>query len=465
MDDTLRYATADELRRMYATRQVSPTEIMRMTLELLAQQEPQLHAFRAVVADQALAQAAEAERLIGDLGPAAWDGRPLLGMPVSVKDLTPTAGIPTTRGSRRYAGWTPERDAPAVARLRAAGAVVFGKTNTSEGGWSAGTVNQLGPPTANPWDLSRSPGGSSGGAAAAIAAGIGIAATGTDGAGSIRIPAAFCGVVGFKPTFGRVPYAPLSPEGLSHLGPLARDVSTAALLTEVMAGPHPEDPLSGSPAPAGPPTDQVLRIGWLRWPPAAQSGADPEPIARNAAEALTEAGYRLEEIELPFADPYPHLVTILAAAEAAAQSSEDEESADPARLHVVRHGRTLTAVDLMNAQTERLLLRQRLDRLMADFDLLAMPTAWCEPFDIDAWRPDPASGDDNLGWLAWCRAAYPFNLTGQPAISLPAGFTPAGYPVGLQLVGRRNEDSLVIQVASEFERLRPWRRFHPQKNR
>ena len=449
--EILRYATAAQLRATYAAGEVSPTEYVRATLDLLDAREPTLHAFLTVAADVALAAAAEAERLIMSLGDAAWDGRPLLGVPVSVKDLTPTAGIRTTRGSLRYAGWIPDVDAPAVARLRTAGAVLIGKTTTSEFGWSASTVNRLAPPASNPWDPRRSAGGSSGGAAAATAAGVGVAALGTDGAGSIRVPAAFCGVVGFKPTFGRVPYVPVSPEGLSHLGPLTRDVATAQLVTQVISGPHPGDPLSAAwPGEAAPPP-RPLRIGWLEL-----GGADSETasIARSAAGALDGI---LAEVPSAFPDPYPQLVTILAAFAAAEQPVADDELSDPARCEVVRHGRGLLAADLARALAERIVLRERLDGLMERFDLLAMATVSIEPFAVDMWRPDAPADPADLGWLGWCRAAYPFNLTGQPAISLPAGFTRSGCPVGLQLVGRRHEDALVLRAARRFEQARPWR--------
>ncbi|MDX6683868.1 MAG: aspartyl-tRNA(Asn)/glutamyl-tRNA(Gln) amidotransferase subunit, partial [Solirubrobacteraceae bacterium] len=400
----------------------------------------------------------EAERLIGSLGEAAWEGRPLLGVPMSVKDLTPTAGIRTTRGSLRFASWTPSEDAPAVARLRGAGAVLVGKTTTSEFGWSAGTVNRLAPPAANPWDPRRSAGGSSGGAAAATAAGIGVGALGTDGAGSIRVPAAFCGVVGFKPTFGRVPYVPFSPERLSHVGPLTRDVATARLIADVIAGPHPDDPLCGASRPDPPMPSRRLRIAWLRW-----DGPETEvqAIVRTAAQALDGD---LVELDVPFADPYEHLVTIIAAFEAAGQQPEDDELCDQARRAVVEHGRGLRAADLAQALAERALLASRLDRVMERFDLLAMATVSIEPFAADAWRPGPPARADDLGWLAWCRAAYPFNLSGQPAISVPAGFTAAGCPAGLQIVGRRHEDALVLHAAERFERARPWRQDYLRKD-
>ncbi|HEX6340921.1 amidase [Umezawaea sp.] len=443
----LRYAGAAQLRAHYSNREVSPTEHVRSTLDLLERAQSELHAFTTVTADLALAQAAEAERLILAHGQEAWHGRPLLGVPVSVKDLTPTAGVRTTRGSLLCADWVPDRDAPAVARLRAAGAALLGKTTTSEFGWSAGTVNRVTGSVANPWDRTRSAGGSSGGAAAATAAGIGVAALGTDGAGSIRIPAAFCGVVGYKPTFGHVPYVPLSPEGLSHLGPLARDVATARLVAEVIAGPHPDDPLSVVRPPRRPAPDRV-RVAWLRWPGETGGSAEVESIARDAAAELGD----VVEVDLPFTDPYPHLVTILAAFDAG-QRPEDDALSDPFRLRVVEHGRRLGAADLAHALTERQRLVQHVDALMERFDVLASPTAWIEPFAVDRWRPDTGA---DLDWLAWCRAAYPFNLTGQPAVSVPAGFTAAGLPVGLHLAGRRHEDDLVLDLAERIENARPW---------
>jgi len=454
MDDALRYADAAELREHYSRGAVSPTEHTRAVLELLDRLQPDLHAFLTVSADVALAQASTADRLIRALGEQAWHGRPLLGVPVSVKDLTPTAGIRTTRGSVRLRDWVPDADAPAVARLREAGAVLIGKTTTSEFGWSAGTVNRIAEPAANPWNLGRSAGGSSGGAAAAVAAGIGVAALGTDGAGSIRVPAAFCGVVGFKPTFGRVPYVPFSPEGLSHLGPLTRDVATARLVTAVIAGPHPDDPLSVARQPVPPPS-QPPRIAWLHWP-----GPTTE-VAETALAAARALEGELTELELPFPDPHEYLVTLIAAFEAAGQPLEQDADSDQARRRVVEHGRGLSAADLAHALAARELLRAEVAELMTRFDLLATPTVAIEPFAVDAWRPDAGA---DLDWLAWCRAAYPFNLTGQPAVSVPAGFTAAGHPVGLQLVGRPHEDELVLRAAHRFELARPWRREYPRKD-
>lgn len=464
MDDALRYLDTAGLRRLYAARHLSPVEYTEGVLARIEALDPALGAFVTVAADRALAQAARAEKRVLGLGEAAWDDRPLLGVPLSVKDLTATEGIRTTRGSPALGDAVPGRDAPAVARLRRAGAIVLGKTTTSEGGWSAGTVNRLGPPAANPWDLSLSAGGSSGGAAAAVAAGLGIAATGTDGAGSIRIPAAFCGVVGFKPTHGRVPYVPHCPDRLAHLGPLTRTVADAELLLRVMAGPDPDDPDSLLPPPVPPAADGPLRIAWIGGlrAPGPVLPADPQ---RAAVERLAAAGHHVEEIPPPFDDAYPALVTLLAAAEAAASPARDDASADPARLAVVRHGRTLTAVQLVRAEAERAELTRRLASCLERFDVLAMPTVPVAPFAADAWHPDAPAYDAPLAWLSWAPAAFPFNMAGMPAVSVPAGFGPGGLPAGLQLAAARHHDALVLRVAAEVERANPWRDAHPGKDR
>jgi aspartyl-tRNA(Asn)/glutamyl-tRNA(Gln) amidotransferase subunit A len=460
MDERLRWIDCAGLHHLYTRGELSPTEYVRLLLDAISTTDPDLGAFLTVDVDGAMAQARAAERKLRAEGESALRAHPLLGVPVSVKDLTPTRGLRTTRGSLSLRDWIPDEDAPAVARLRAAGVVVLGKTNTSEGGWSAATRNRIAPPTANPWNLTRSAGGSSGGAAAAVAAGLGVAATGTDGAGSIRIPAAFCGVVGFKPTFGRVPYLPLSPERLSHLGPLARTVRDATILTEVMSGPDRRDPYSlhlGDRADASPPA--VLRIGWVARP----GGTTPHPdVAARCAEAvatLSDLGHVVTELENPFEDPYPTLVTILAAAEAADQIAEHDSLADPDRLAVVAHGRRLTAAQLLRAERRRGQLIEQMHACMSRFDLLAMPTVAIEPFARAGWRPAPDPGNDPsaLDWLAWASACYPFNLTGQPAASVPVGQGTTGLPVGLQFVGAWHRDGVVLHAAGVLEAALPWR--------
>lgn len=419
---------------------------------------PGLGAFVAVAGDQALREAEAADRLIADLGAGAWEGRPLLGVTVAVKDLIQTEQLPTGRGSL-LTNRRPAADAPAVARLRAAGAIVVGKTATSEYGWSASTVSQVAAPTRNPWDPQRSAGGSSGGSAAAVAAGLCDAALGTDGAGSIRVPAAFCGVVGYKPSFGLVPYVPPCADRLAHVGPLTRSVADAGLLTSVVTGPHHDDPDSSGAGSAGADQHPVsLRIGWIEFPRTTQG---IRAVSERARSLLTALGHQVEWLDEPFADPYGALVDLVAAAEAAGTRSADEQWCDPGRLAVVRYGRTVSGAAVMRAEQVRLALRTRLRSLMDRYDLLAMATVPAEPFDVDAIAPAWAANPADLQWLAWTPATYPFNMTGQPALSLPAGRTPAGrtpagrdeagLPVGLQLVGPLGGDDLLLSAASRIE--------------
>ncbi|GAA0341196.1 amidase [Actinoallomurus spadix] len=422
-------------------------EHVRSVLTAIRETNAGLGAFVAVADDRVLREAEAADRLIADLGAAAFRDRPLLGVTISVKDLIQTRDLPTRRGSllpnRRAAA-----DAPAVARLRAAGAIVVGKTATSEYGWSASTVSRVAGPTRNPWARDRSAGGSSGGSAAAVSAGLCTASVGTDGAGSVRIPAAFCGVVGFKPSFGRIPYVPPCAERLSHVGPLARSVADVAALTSVLTGPDRRDPdsLTRPPLPGARPAP--LRIGWLEFP---RTSGEVRRVTEDVLPALTGLGHRVDRVDVPFPDPYAALVDVLAAAEASGTAPEDEQWCDEGRLAVVRYGRSLSGAAVMRAEETRLALRARLAAVMEDYDLLAMATVPAEPFAADAIAPPWAAAPDDLLWLAWSPATYPFNITGQPALSLPAGVTSHGLPVGLQLVGRVGDDDLVLSVAGRVE--------------
>ena len=439
--------------------QLSVTDHIQSVLTTIREIDVELGAFLAVADDDALRAAEAADARIRRRGPAAWRGQPLLGVPVSVKDLIATRDLPTTRGSlveNRRA----RVDAPAVARLRAAGAIIVGKTTTSEYGWSASTGSRVAAATRNPWARGRSAGGSSGGAAAAVAAGLCSVALGTDGAGSIRIPAAFCGVVGYKPSFGRIPYVPACADRLAHLGPLARSVADVVELDAVLAGPHPDDPDSdtgwrerrrGRPRERSrdrPRGRSVLRIGWIEFP---GTSADVRKVSERAWSVLAGQGHRVEPIDVPFPDPYPALVDIVAAAEAAGTAQEDEARCDPGRMAIVHYGRSLSGAAVMRAEEARLALRTTLRAVMDRYDLLAMATVPIEPFDADAIGPPWAADPGNLLWLAWSPACYPFNFTGQPALSLPAGLTPAGLPVGVQLVGSVGADELVLRVAHRVE--------------
>lgn len=436
-----------ETKELLSRGDISVADHVESVLTAIREADKELGAFLTIAGDEALRNAEAADARIRELGPAAWRDRPLLGVTVAVKDLIQTGDLPTTRGSL-LENQRPQVDAPAVARLRAAGAIVVGKTTTSEYGWSASTVSRIAAPTRNPWAPERSAGGSSGGSAAAVAARLCSAALGTDGAGSIRIPAAFCGVVGFKPSFGRLPYVPPCADRLSHVGPLASNVPDVMELTAVLAGPHRDDPDSGIGSLEAPREPTSLRIGWLEFP---GTSAAVREVSEQVWPVLTGLGHRLEYMEVPFRDPYPVLVDILAAAEAAGTSPEDEQWCDPGRLAIVRHGRTVGGAAVMWAEEMRLALRTTLRSVMDRYDLLAMATVPIEPFDAHAIGPDWAAEPEDLLWLAWSPATYPFNITGQPALSLPAGLTRSGLPVGVQLVGPVGADDLVLSTTRRIE--------------
>jgi aspartyl-tRNA(Asn)/glutamyl-tRNA(Gln) amidotransferase subunit A len=281
-----------------------------------------------------------------------------------------------------------------------------------------------------------------------VAAGLCDAALGTDGAGSIRIPAAFCGVVGYKPTLGRIPYVPNSADRLAHQGPLARTVADAALLGRIMSGPHPADPDSGLGSLDAPRADRRLRIGWIDYDGTAD---EVRRVGGQARLALLGQGHVVEDVEVRCDRLYPALVDLLAASEAAGARPEDDEWADPGRLEVIRYGRTLTGADVMRAEEVRQGLRATLRTVMDRYDVLAMATVPVEPFAADAVGPPWADDPRDLRWLAWAPASYPFNMTGQPALSLPAGLTRSGLPVGLQLVGTVGGDDLVLSLAGRLE--------------
>lgn len=411
-----------------------------------------LNAVRHTRIDEVRREAAEADRVIAREGERAWHTRPLLGLPLTVKELTAVAGLPYSRGGDGPAGIA-QQDAPAVRRLRDAGALVLGSTTSPAGGWCGAGLNGTRPPTTNPWNGQVTAGGSSGGAAAAVAAGFGLAATGTDGAGSVRIPASFCGVVGYKPTYGLVPYAPLSSEGLSHIGTLANTVADAAALLRVMAGPDSADPASlGVPAfgAADIAEDgEPLRIAWAT----TLGTPSPDPavatVCRTAVERLAARGHLVEEIDPPAPDGYGSLATILATAEARSAAPQDDDRLHPVHRDVVRWGRGLSGIDLATAIEERARLCVAYDALLDTFDVLVTPTVPVLPFDSGLPAPAEYLARGSTQWLAWTPNTYTFNLSGQPAVTVPVGRSATGLPIGLQIAAGRHRDRKALRIASE----------------
>jgi aspartyl-tRNA(Asn)/glutamyl-tRNA(Gln) amidotransferase subunit A len=458
------YCTAVELRSLYRTGQLSPVEVVRTMLDCIDALNPLLNAYITVTADLAVLQAKKAEAAFR----AEAHQPPLLGVPVSIKDLVPTKGIRTTRGSLLYQDWIPDFDPPSVERIYRSGAVLLGKTNTCEFGWKGDSGNRVLGPTYNPWMPELSAGGSSGGAAAAVAAGLGPLALGSDGGGSLRIPASFCGVFGFKPSFGLIPQFPLSGiDSLSAAGPMSRTVSDAALLLNVLAGPDARDRHSLNPtgidyfAAATPEFAGRVALS-MNFGGATVDARVAERVVA-AAKLFEGFGCVVEEVGPIVDDPLPILDVMYATANAAAHHEDFEdvrESLDQGRIPLVQLGFRTSGVELAVANLRRSAFCESVREFMDGYDILLTPTLPVTAFTAGADRPNdrPPNEVSPLGWTPF---TYPFNLTGQPAASIPCGLTDDGLPVGLQIIGKWRDDVAVLRAARAFEDAMPWRRLFP----
>ena len=459
MSTDFAFQTAVELARAVASRQVSPVELMRSTLAQAERVDPGLNCFATYAPEQALAAARQAEQ-------AVMAGRPLgplHGLPISVKDLIAVKDLPYTFGSRAMAHNVATVDAPAVERVRAAGACIIGKTTTSEFGCKAVGDSPLSGITRNPWDRSKTPGGSSAGAAASVAAGMTPLALGTDGGGSIRIPASLCGLVGIKAQFGRVPVYPVSATPtLAHVAPLARTVRDAALLLSVISGFDRRDPFSV----AGPVPDYLgacelpvkgMRVAWSRTLGYARPDPEVAAIAERAARVFTDLGCEVVEVDRVLeADPVDLWTSEFYAGVGVRLKqplSEQRELLDPAVADMLKDALAQSSEAYYTQVFRRYELRDKLRLFFEKFDLLLTPTLPYAAFDVGLDTP-PQLPERNI--VDWVYYTYPFNLTGQPAASIPAGWTASGLPVGLQLVARSHQETDIFRAAAAFEARQPW---------
>ncbi|HLI11710.1 MAG TPA: amidase [Alphaproteobacteria bacterium] len=447
-------ALALELR----TGRVSPVALTESVLSRIERHDATLQSYVHVAAD-AIAAAREAEREIRD---GSWRG-PLHGIPVAVKDNYLTRDMPTTAGTTAPGISFPRVDSVAAARLRQAGAILIGKTRTHEFAW--GTVT---PPTRNPWDVSRVPGGSSGGSAAAVAAGLGVAGLGSDTGGSIRIPASLCGIVGLKATFGRISRAGVVPHSwsLDHAGPLTRTVADAAIMLNVLAGFDPVDPAcQDRPVPdytaaLGQPI-RGLRIGVCRNHFFGRNQADVERAVEQAIADLADAGAHIRDIEIPNLE---YGLGAIFAIELSSSTAYHDASLRAGRARhfqpdvrkLVELGRFVTGPDYLKAEQFRRVLIRDFRKLFRDVDAIIGPTTPLTAWKVGDWTVEVAGGPESVLAASW-RLTYPYNLTGMPAISLPCGFDRDGLPIGLQIAGRPFDEMTVLRVAHAYEQAHEWK--------
>ena len=470
-DHDLAFAPAWRQAELVRRRDVSPVELVTLYVRRIERLDPTLRAFITVCADQALAMAKEAEAQV-----LAGRDLPLLhGVPVSVKDLEATRGIRTTLGSRVFRHTVPDSDTVVVERVRRAGAIIIGKTSTPELGVSLAAVtdNALVGTCRNPWNLECTTGGSSGGAAAAVAAGLCALAVATDGGGSIRIPASFCGVVGLKPSQGRVPRAGglgrAEPNQFSQSGPISNDVRDAALLLQALAGPDPRDPsaeLREAPSDFLGALDRGIRGVRCGWSADFGHGAiDPEveAVAHQAAWVFEDLGATVEETGIRLAPGLAeHFWTIYGANLSAAYGHlldmQPTELGDDART-LLERGRAITGAQYARSLRVVHELRLQMDETMRRYDLLLTPTTAVTAFPPEQ-RPRIIGGRQVDAVTGIYPCTFPINMTGQPAMSVPCGML-RGLPVGVQLIGRRGDEATVLRAAAAFERARPWNQWRP----
>lgn len=460
-------AGAVELVRLIRTGEISPLEVMQRTLERIEEVNPLLNAFVSLRADEAMDEArAMTERLA-----AGHDPGVLGGVPIGVKDLEDVTGMVTSFGSIPFKNHRAERDSTQVARLRRAGAIVVGKTNTPEFGYTGFTKNLLHGVTRNPWNRERTPGGSSGGSAAAVSSGMVPMATGSDAGGSIRIPASYSGCFGLKTTFGRIPLGPTPFLHMHHfftLGPITWTVEDAALYLDCVAGYHPSDPASL-------PSPQISYLRCLERPPGririaysptlgfAKVQKEVLAAVEEGVKLFEDLGHRVEiwQGSIPdVADTWAKLTDCELLGLLHRSLPLHRHEMGKTLVHALESIQPLTIQDLIEAQKTRTALNRALWNLFEGYDMLLTPATPTEAFG--AKGPPPTEIEGQAIPLLWAVAfTYPFNLSGHPAASVPAGFTTSGLPVGLQIVAPHHREDLVLQMARVFEQAKPWRDRRP----
>ncbi len=460
-DDELGFMSATDLQRAYTSRQLSPVEVARRLLDRTAALNPALNAMTMLTAEMAMEQASASEAAYASGDPV----RLLEGVPVTLKDMHATKGLVTGMGSYATQHDVPDVDAPCIARLHRAGSITIGKTTVPEFGWKGVSQSTLSGITHNPWKHGYNAGASSAGAAAACAAGFGPLHLGSDGGGSVRMPAHFCGVFGVKPTYGRIPYWPVpNNDYATHMGTLTRTVADGALMLKAMAGPHPWDHTSCEAAPADYPAllQADMRGKRIAYSPTlghARVDAEVALLAARAALAFEEMGATVDIVEPEWGPLGPDLARFFWPAGYLARANQYldqwEDRMEPALVAMMKAGRDFTAEQYHVMRARKLAYCEAIHRSFETWDFLLTPAVSTAAFPAHLLQP-PHWPQHEWDWLMWAEFSYPFNFSGNPAASVPCGFTEDGLPVGLQIVGKRFDDLGVLQASAAFETARPW---------
>jgi len=457
------YLSAYEMSDKIKTQELTSLEITEAIIERINRINDKINAYCTPTFDIARDMAKKADEAVKKGEKLAL----LHGIPTSIKDLILTKGIRTTLGCVIYENNIPDQDAIVVERLKNAGIVLLGKTNTPAFGHQAVTDNPIFGKTKNPWNLERTSGGSSGGAAAAVASGLGPLALGSDGGGSIRIPSCFCGVYGLKPSFGRIPRYPLTGINfatLSHYGPIVRYVKDAALMLDVMAGPFEGDRLSL------PKSDIVysdtvdirpknLKIGYT-FDLGFIKAVDPEvqEVVLKSLKRFEEFNWEVEEIKMELKKPertFSILATSGLGHDLEPYLEEWQDKMTPNLVRMVQAGISYSALDIERAMYQRELIYEEISKVFKKYDLIITPSTAVYPFELGKMFPSKIAGK-RASVVAWMAFTYPFNMTWNPAASIPCGWSSEGTPIGMQIVGKRFDEQTVLQVSKAFEELQPW---------
>ena len=472
------FMSACEMAEKIKTQELTSQEIIETIIERLQKINPIINAYCTPTLELAREMAKEADERVKEgkkLGT-------LNGIPISIKDETEVEGIRTTFGSKIFENNKPRRDDIVVKRARAAGTVILGKTNTPAYGFKGETDNLIFGVTKNPWNLERTPGGSSGGAAAAVASGLSPLAIGSDGGGSIRIPSSFCGTYGLKPTFGRVPQSNMLLFGylgtFVHKGPIVRYVKDAALLLDVLAGEHFSDRYS-LPKPNYSYLEKIndkprkLRIGYSLDLGFAEA-LDPnvEKSVLDAIQKFEQLNWSVDKSKIKVKNPESLFWTFWASGFGHTFQpflKKWKDKMDPDFVEIINIGLNFSSVDLKMAEVQREMIYINISRLFKDFDIIITPTVACPAFELgksglydrETMKSDIIINEKRVSLLGWLSFTYPFNISGHPAASVPCGWSSEGLPIGMQIVGKRFDELTVLQVSKAFEDISPWQDKRP----